>query len=97
MSQNNYSNAKERKIVCGSRAESLAFNKACYESKEKKELQLLILSLYSLTSLIYLGEEGNRRQVEGKLSPEGVDYVIRDTLKYLATKLFASLFSTENK
>jgi hypothetical protein len=62
------------------------------ESKEKKELQLLILSLYSLTSLIYLGEEGNRRQVEGKLSPEGVDYVIRDTLKYLATKLFASFF-----
>ena len=28
---------------------------------------------------LFKRKEGNRRQVQGKLSPEGVDYVIGDT------------------
>ena len=59
--------------MCGSREESLAFNKACHT--EAKRERVTTSYFQCLTSLIYLRE----KKETGDMSPEGVDYVIGDT------------------
>lgn len=63
--------------MCGSREESLAFNKACHT--EAKRERVTTSYFQCLTSLIYLREKKETGDRSGKLSPEGVDYVIGDT------------------